>query len=101
VGAWGIASLFILENSLLAFLFSLAGTAAALLVTAVVAGLVQLPSDGAIALFLDRGRLVLVPRVADIAATVGVVTVFSAIFAFFPARRGGRIPPVEALTRIF
>ena len=101
VGAGGITALFILENVFLALLFSLVGTAAALLVTGVVAGLVRLPSEGAIALFLNQGRLVLVPRLADIAATVGLVTVFSAIFAFFPARRGGRIPPVEALTKVF
>ncbi len=101
VGAGGITALFVLENSLLALLFSLLGTAAALVVTAVVAGLVRLPYEGAVALFLDRGRLVLVPRVVDIAATVVLVTVFSAFFSFFPARRGGRIRPVEALTRVF
>jgi ABC-type lipoprotein release transport system permease subunit len=101
VGSAGITGLFILENSLLALLFSLAGVAAALLVTAAVTGLVRLPSEGAVALFLNRGRLVLVPRVGDIAAVVALVTVFSAIFAFFPARRGGTIRPVDALTRVF
>ena len=101
VGSGGITALFVLENSFLALLFSLVGVAAALLAVAVVAGLVQLPAEGAIALFLDRGRLVLVPRPGDIAATVGLVTVFSAIFAFFPARRGGTIKPVDALTRVF
>jgi len=101
VGSGGITALFVLENSFLALLFSLVGVAAALLAVAVVAGLVQLPAEGAIALFLDRGRLVLVPRPGDIAVTVGLVTVFSAIFAFFPARRGGTIKPVDALTRVF
>ena len=101
VSSGGITALFVLENSFLALLFSLIGVAAALLATAVVAGLVQLPAEGAIALFLNRGRLVLVPRLGDIAATVGLVTVFSAIFAFFPARRGGTIKPVDALARVF
>jgi putative ABC transport system permease protein len=101
VGSGGITSLFILENTFLALLFSLLGTAAALIVTTVVAGVVQLPAEGAIALFLNRGRLVLVPRAADIAGTVAAVTVLSAVFAFFPARRGGKITPVDALTRVF
>ena len=62
---------------------------------------VQLPFGGAVALFLDGGRLVLVPRIGDLAAIVAVITAFSAIFSFFPARYGGRIRPVEALTRVF
>ena len=101
VGSGGITSLFVLESSFLALMFSLAGTVAALAVIGVVAGLVRMPAVGSLALFLDRGRLVLIPRLPDIAATVGVVTVFSAIFAFFPARRGGTISPVDALTRVF
>ncbi len=101
VEAGGVTSLFVLESSFLALMFSLVGVAAALVVIGVAAGLLRLPPEGAVALFLDRGRLVLVPRVGDIAATVALVTVFSAVFAFFPARRGGRITPVDALSRVF
>jgi len=42
-----------------------------------------------------------VPRIFDIAVIVAVITGFSALFSFFPARYGGRIRPVEALTRVF
>jgi putative ABC transport system permease protein len=101
VGAGGITGLFVLENVFLTLLFSLAGVAAALVVVGVFAYAVKLPFGGAVALFLDRGRLVLVPRVADLAAIVAVITGFSALFSFFPARYGGRIRPVEALTRVF
>ena len=101
VGAGGITSLFVLENVFLTLLFSLAGVAAALVVVGVFSYLVKLPFGGAVALFLDAGRLVLVPRIGDLAAIVGIITAFSALFSFFPARYGGRIRPVEALTRVF
>jgi putative ABC transport system permease protein len=101
VGSAGVSSLFIIENVLLALLFSLAGVAAALLVAAVMGTLVTLPATGAIALFLDRGHVVLVPRVRDAAGVVAAIAAFSALFSFFPARHGGRIRPVDALTRTF
>jgi putative ABC transport system permease protein len=101
VGAGGITSLFVLENVFLTLLFSLIGVVAALLVVGVLTFLVRLPFGGAVALFLDNGHLVLVPQVADIAITVALITGFSALFSFFPARYGGRIRPVEALTRVF
>jgi putative ABC transport system permease protein len=100
VEARGITLLFMFENTMLALVFALAGIALALL-TALVLSLISLPSGGNLALFLNHGRLVLVPRVADIAAVVAVITAFSALFSFFPARSGGRIRPVEALTRVF
>ncbi|HVP19037.1 MAG TPA: FtsX-like permease family protein [Spirochaetia bacterium] len=101
IGSGGITALFMLENTFLALLFSLIGTAAALLVAGLVVSLVRLPAAGAVALFLNRGRLVLVPRMVDVGAVVALVTAFAALFSFFPARRGGRIRPVDALTRVF
>jgi putative ABC transport system permease protein len=101
LGAGGITFMFIVENVLLALLFSLVGVAAALVVAGVLVTLVPLPSSGAAALFLDKGHLVLIPRVRDIAGVVAIITAFSAFFSFFPARRGGKIRPVDALTRIF
>jgi ABC-type lipoprotein release transport system permease subunit len=101
VEAGGITGLFVLENVFLALLFSLLGVAAALLVVGILTFGVRLPLGGAAALFLDGGRLVLVPRLVDLAAIVAVITVFAAIFSFFPARYGGRIRPVDALTRVF
>jgi ABC-type lipoprotein release transport system permease subunit len=52
-------------------------------------------------LFLNRERLALAPRIGDILLILAVTTGFTALFSFFPARRGGRIRPVEALTRVF
>jgi putative ABC transport system permease protein len=101
VGSGGITSLFVLENVFLTLLFSLIGVAAALIVVGLMTFVVRLPFGGAVALFLDNGHLVLAPRVVDIAAIVGVIVAFSALFSFFPARYGGRIRPVEALTRVF
>jgi ABC-type lipoprotein release transport system permease subunit len=101
LGAGGITSLFILENVILSLLFCVAGVAAALIVAGIFALLVTLPSTGALALFLDRGHLVLIPRFGDIAAVVALIAAFTALFSFFPARHGGRITPVDALTRVF
>jgi putative ABC transport system permease protein len=100
VEARGIVSLFILENTLLSLVFALAGVALALVVMFVLS-LIPLPAGGNVALFLNRGRLLLVPRLLDVAVIVAVIAAFSALFSFFPARYGGRIRPVEALTRVF
>jgi ABC-type lipoprotein release transport system permease subunit len=100
VEAHGIVSLFIFENTLLSIVFALAGVALALVVTLVLS-FIPLPAGGNFALFLNRGRLLLVPRPLDMAVIVAVIAAFSALFSFFPARYGGRIRPVEALTRVF
>jgi putative ABC transport system permease protein len=97
----GVTGLFVLENVLLALIFTAAGAALALLVALVVRTAVPLPATGNLGLFLNRGRLALVPRITDILAILAVITGFAGLFSFFPARRGGRIRPVEALTRVF
>jgi ABC-type lipoprotein release transport system permease subunit len=99
VEAKGVVSLFVVENTMLALVFSLAGVALALLVTLALS-FIGLPASGNLALFLNRGRLLLAPRVGDIAVIVAMITAFSASFSVFPARSGGRIRPVEALTRV-
>jgi ABC-type lipoprotein release transport system permease subunit len=37
----------------------------------------------------------------DGAAIVAIIVLFSALFSYFPARRGGHIKPVDALTSTF
>jgi putative ABC transport system permease protein len=101
LGSAGITSMFIVENVILALLFSLIGVAAALVVAVVFVTLVPLPASGAVSLFLDKGHLVLIPRAVDAAGVVLVIAAFSALFSFFPARHGGKIRPVDALTRTY
>ena len=101
VGSGGITLLFMIENVLLALLFSLVGVAAALVVAVILVTLVPLPVTGAIALFLDKGHVVLIPRLQDVAGVMLLIAAFSALFSFFPARHGGKIRPVDALTRVF
>jgi putative ABC transport system permease protein len=101
VEARGVTGLFVLENILLALIFTLAGVALALLVVLLLRTAVPLPAGGNLGLFLNRGRLSLVPRVTDIVLILAVISAFTALFTFFPARRGGRIRPVEALTKVF
>jgi ABC-type lipoprotein release transport system permease subunit len=101
VEARGVTGLFVLENVLLALIFTLAGVVLALLTVLVVRTAVPLPASGNLGLFLNRERLALAPRIGDILLILAVTTGFTALFSFFPARRGGRIRPVEALTRVF
>jgi putative ABC transport system permease protein len=101
VEARGVTGLFVLENILLALIFTLAGVVLALLVVLLLRTAVPLPAGGNLGLFLNRGRLSLVPRALDILLIFAVITGFTALFSFFPARRGGRIRPVEALTKVF
>lgn len=101
VEARGVTALFMFEAILLALIFSLVGTALALGVVALLRFAIVLPLSGNAALFLNRGHLMLVPRVGDIALIVALIVAFSALFSYFPARRGGNIRPVEALTRVF
>lgn len=101
VESGGVASLFVFESVTLAVIFSSIGALLAVLISALFRYVIILPSGGEIGLFLDAGHLVLAPRLLDILGTVLVIALFSAAFSFFPARKGGRIPPVEALTKTF
>jgi putative ABC transport system permease protein len=101
VGAGGVTTLFMMESVFLALLFSLIGVAGALVVAGAFSFLIQLPFGGTVSLFLDNRHLVLIPRIQDIAVIVFVIAAFSALFSFFPARYGGKIRPVEALTRVY
>jgi ABC-type lipoprotein release transport system permease subunit len=99
--AAGVTGLFMLESIFLALLFSLIGTGVALGVVALLRFVIELPLSGNAALFLSQGHLMLVPRFVDMVMIIALITGFSALFSFFPARRGGRIRPVEALTKVF
>jgi ABC-type lipoprotein release transport system permease subunit len=101
MAAGGVTGLFMLESILLALIFSLIGTGVALGAAALLRFVIVLPLSGNAALFLNQGHLMLVPRVTDILMIIAIITGFSALFSFFPARRGGKIRPVEALTRVF
>jgi putative ABC transport system permease protein len=101
VGSSLVTGLFVLESSALAVMFSAAGAALGALASLIVRGALVFPSGGNLALVLDRGHLVLEPRLLDMAAIVAIITLFAAVFSYFPARRGGRIKPVEALASTF
>lgn len=101
VESGGVTSLFVFESVLLALIFSIIGALVAVLIAFLFRYVITLPSGGEIGLFLDAGHLVLVPRLLDIAGVILVIVGFSALFSYFPARKGGRITPVEALTKLF
>ena len=101
VESGGVTSLFVFESVLLSVLFSALGALIAILVSALFRYVITLPGGGNLALFLDSGYLVLAPRAIDVAAIIALIAAFSALFSYFPARSGGRIPPVVALTKTF
>ena len=101
VEASGVTSLFVIESVALAIMFSGAGAILAALTALIIRWGPSFPPGGNLGLFLDRGHLVLIPDPLSMIGVVAVISVFAAFFSFFPARRGGSIPPVEALTRTF
>jgi putative ABC transport system permease protein len=96
-----VTALFVIEAAALAAMFSAAGSALGALACLAARAFLRLPADGNLAILLDSGRLALEPRLADMGALVLLVAALAALFAFLPARRGGRIPPVEALASTF
>jgi putative ABC transport system permease protein len=101
VDASDVSALFVMESVAVAAIFSAAGALlAAVVATAIRYGPV-FPADGNIALFLDTGRLVLIPGADAVLGVVAVVCLFAASFSFFPARRGGAVPPAQAFSKTF
>ncbi len=101
VESGGVTSLFVFESVMLAAIFSTVGAIAAALVCALFRYVIVLPSGGNLGLFMNSGHLVLIPTLAGAAGTVAAISALAALFSYFPARKGGRIPPVEALTKLF
>ena len=99
--AGGVTALFVAESVALALVFSGGGALLGAAAAGAVRGLLRFPPGGNLGIFLEGGRLALLPKPLDMAAIVLAVSLFAALFSYFPARRGGRIRPVEALTRTF
>jgi putative ABC transport system permease protein len=101
VDASAVTGLFTLEGSALALMASASGAILSAVVCAAFRALVTLPSGGNLAIFLDSGHLALEPNLGDMLLLVVAISLIAAAFSYFPARRGGRIRPVEALTATF
>jgi putative ABC transport system permease protein len=101
VDAAAVTALFTLEGSALALMSAAAGAVLSALVCVAFRAGVSFPAGGNLAIFLDAGHLALEPNLGDTAIIVAAIALIAAAFSFFPARRGGRIKPVEALTATF
>ncbi len=101
VYASGVTSLFVCESVILALMFSAAGALLAVALSVALRFAPTFPAGGNLGLFLDGGHLALAPNIASVLAVMALIALFAAVFSFFPARRGGAIPPVEALTKTF
>jgi len=101
VEAASVTSLFVFESVALDLLFSLLGGVLAAVTALAIRYLAVFPSGGSLGIFLDGGHLMLSPSLGGILGVVLVISLFAAFFSFFPARRGGAVPPVEALTKTF
>lgn len=90
---------FIMEILILTALASVAGTLAALLIMAGVSQISLTGPDieGLFKLFLVNNHLYFLPKLADIALYMGVMTVIAFITAYFPAGRAAKLTVVEAL----
>jgi putative ABC transport system permease protein len=93
-----LVGLFLVEYVLLSALFVSFGIIAGLVTVAVFGNLVALPSEGVLGLLVSNGRLVLKPTVGATALIALLLPVFTAICSYFPARRGGRMSAVQALS---
>jgi putative ABC transport system permease protein len=92
-----ITGLFIIENIFLSMVFIGAGIITGLIMTAVFSAFVTLPGSGVLGLFLNKGHVVLAPTAGAIFFIVSVLLSLTALFSYFPARFGSRIPPASAL----
>jgi putative ABC transport system permease protein len=92
-----ILALFIFENIFLSLVFIGAGIAAGLVVMWGFSAFVTLPGDGVLGLFLDKGRFVLEPTVSAVFFIFIALASLTALFSYFPARYGGRVPAAVAL----
>ena len=101
VEAGGVTALFMLESVILAVLFSAAGAALAAVAAVAIRFGPVFSGGGNLGLFLEKGRLVLIPGAAAGFGVVATIALFAAVFSFFPARRGGAVPPVVALSKTF
>jgi putative ABC transport system permease protein len=99
--AASVSSLFVFESVGLAVIFSASGAILASIISLIMLYGPVFPSGGTLGLFLDSGRLVLIPGLDSSMGVVLVISLFAGIFSYFPARRGGSIPPVDALTKTF
>jgi putative ABC transport system permease protein len=101
VDAGGVAGLFVLESSALALMSAAAGAILGAAACLAMRYAVPIPAGGELAIFLSSGRLALKPDLLDMALVVASIVLFAALFSYFPARRGGRIRPVDALASTF
>ncbi len=96
-----IVLMLIFENVFLSLLFVLAGLATALVIIFGISTLLTLPPAGILSLFLDGGHLVLIPTLGAISLITVVALIFTGLFSFFPARHGGKIRAVVALSKTY
>jgi putative ABC transport system permease protein len=92
-----IAGLFITENIFLSTVFVGAGITFGFIVMTVFSAFVTLPGSGVLGLFLNKGHVVLAPTPGAIFFIIFALVFLTALFSYFPARYGSRIPAVVAL----
>ncbi len=94
-----IVALFVFENVFLSLLFVTLGILGAFGIMGIIGTFLVLPSDGFLGLFLSNGHIVFVVQPLAILFIFVTLLLFTALFSLFPARYGGKIPPVVALNK--
>jgi len=96
-----VTALFVVESVALAVIFSAAGAVFAAIVANIIRFGPEFPSGGNLGIFLENGQLVLIPTLGAMLGVALTISAFAAFFSYFPAKKGGAIPPVDAFSRVF
>ena len=94
-----IIKLFVFENLFLCLLFVGAGLCSGLVAMGLCGAFLTLPADGTLGLLLNKGHFVFSPTAGAMLFILAILLFFTALFSYFPARYGGRIPAVDALNK--
>ena len=94
-----IVAMFITENVFLSFLFVCIGIVAGFLLVGIFSFFISVPANGVLGLFVNNGHFVLQPTMSAIGFILVSLVSFTAIFSYFPAHQGGKIPAVVALNK--
>jgi putative ABC transport system permease protein len=94
-----VVAMFITETVFLSLVFIAGGIIFGMVLVGLFSTIVAFSAEGTLGLFLNKGHFVLQPTIAAIAGIVTALAAMTALFSYFPARNGGKIPAAVALNK--
>jgi len=95
-----VVGLYIYENIFLAMIFTILGILISLILIVLFGQVIKFNVPIDISFLFDKGHLVLIPKFLDMISILIVLTLFSAIFSYIPAKYAGKIKPIDALNAV-